>query len=76
MKKEELEATKAEVVKQLEELVKQESELAKKLEQTRANINAAQGALQYHEFIVSKLDSNNQTKETTPSEITEAVEVK
>ncbi len=72
--KEELEATKAEVVKQLEELVKQESKLVKELEQLKANINAAQGALQYHEYIVNKL--NNQTKETVPSNITETVEVK
>jgi pantothenate kinase len=73
MKKEELTKQREELVTSLDNLIKQEQKLDKELETTRANINATQGALQYHDYLVNKMDLS---KEEKPVELTEAEEVK
>jgi len=52
-----LDEQKALLNKQLEEQKKTEQELAKNLELTRANINGILGALQYHDYLVNKLNN-------------------
>lgn len=63
-----LDEQKALLNKQLEEQKKTEQELAKNLELTRANINGILGALQYHDYIVNKLNETPTTPQVKAKE--------
>ncbi len=60
------------LTKQLEELQKKEQEFAKNLETIRANINGTLGALQYHEYLLTKLTETKKAEavDATFEEIT------
>lgn len=60
------------LTKQLKELQEKEQGLAKELDITRANINGTLGALQYHDYLMTKLTEKTKAEavDTSFEEIT------